>query len=120
MLAQRLVRNVCTKCVEEYRPSEEDAIALNGPYEKIKDFIFRRGKGCIHCRQTGYHGRGGVFEIMPVSRKIRKMIIQRTDAPQIVKTARDEGMHTLRESAIQKLVRGDTTVSEVIRVTGGR
>ncbi len=120
VLAQRLVRNVCTKCVEEYRPSEEDAIALNGPYEKIKDFIFRRGKGCIHCRQTGYHGRGGIFEIMPVSRKIRKMIIQRTDAPQIVKTARDEGMHTLRESAIQKLVRGDTTVSEVIRVTGGR
>ncbi len=120
VLAQRLVRNVCTKCVEEYRPSEEDAIALNGPYEKIKDFTFRRGKGCIHCRQTGYHGRGGVFEIMPVSRKIRKMIIQRTDAPQIVKTARDEGMNTLRESAIHKLVRGDTTVSEVLRVTGGR
>jgi general secretion pathway protein E len=118
VLAQRLLRNVCTKCVEEYLPSEEDAIALKGPYETIKDFTFRRGRGCIRCRQPGHHGRGGVFEIMPVSPKIRKRIIQRTDAPEIVKTARDEGMPTLRESASQNLVSGDTTVAEVIRVTG--
>ena len=79
---------------------------------------FRRGQGCIHCRQTGYHGRSGIYEIMPASRKIRKLIVAQTQSPEIVKTARDEGMRTLRESAIQKLVKGDTTVSEVIRVTG--
>jgi general secretion pathway protein E len=118
VLAQRLVRSICSKCVEEYRPTVEDAMALNAPAEKIQEMTFRHGRGCIHCRQTGYHGRTGVYEIMPVSRKIRKLIVSKTEAPKIVQTAREEGMRTLRESAIQKLVRGQTTVSEVIRVTG--
>jgi general secretion pathway protein E len=118
VLAQRLVRSICLKCVEDYRPSEEDAMALNAPFEKIQGHTFRRGKGCIHCRQTGYHGRSGIYEIMPISRKIRKMVIGKTQSPEIVKTAREEGMRTLRESAIMKLVSGLTTVQEVIRVTG--
>ena len=118
VLAQRLVRSICSKCAEEYRPSEEDAMALNAPFEKIKDHVFRRGRGCIHCRQTGYHGRTGIYEIMPISRKIRKMIISKTESPEVVRTAREEGMRTLRESAIMKLVSGITTVQEVIRVTG--
>jgi len=118
VLAQRLVRSICLKCVEDYRPTEEDAMALNAPFDKIREHTFRRGKGCIHCRQTGYHGRTGIYEIMPLSRKIRKMVIGKTGAPEIVQTAREEGMRTLRESAILKLVNGLTTVSEVIRVTG--
>jgi general secretion pathway protein E len=118
VLAQRLVRTVCTKCVENVKPTEDDSLGLAAPFEKIKDLTFRRGQGCIHCRQTGYHGRSGVYEIMPASRKIRKLIISKAASPEIVKTARDEGMRTLRESAIHKLVKGDTTVSEVIRVTG--
>jgi general secretion pathway protein E len=118
VLAQRLVRSICLKCAEDYRPTEEDAMALNAPFEKIREHTFRRGKGCIHCRQTGYHGRTGIYEIMPISRKIRKMIISKTESPEIVRTAREEGMRTLRESAILKLVTGFTTVSEVIRVTG--
>jgi len=118
VLAQRLVRTVCQKCIEEIAPTEEDALALNAPFEKIRDLKFRRGQGCIHCRQTGYHGRSGIYEIMPASRKIRKLIVSQTQSLDILKTARDEGMRTLRESAIQKLVKGDTTVSEVLRVTG--
>ncbi len=118
VLAQRLVRSICSKCAEDYRPTEEDAMALNAPFEKIQGHTFRRGKGCIHCRQTGYHGRSGIYEIMPISRKIRKLIIGKTQSPEIVKTAREEGMRTLRESAIMKLVSGLTTVQEVIRVTG--
>ncbi|HEY7818664.1 MAG TPA: GspE/PulE family protein, partial [Vicinamibacteria bacterium] len=118
VLAQRLVRCICSKCVEEYRPTEEDAMALNAPFEKIKEHLFRRGRGCIHCRQTGYHGRTGIYEIMPISRKIRKLIISKSGSPEIVKTAREEGMRTLRESAIMKLVAGMTTVPEVVRVTG--
>lgn len=118
VLAQRLVRTVCAKCAENVTPTEDDALGLAAPFQKIKDLTFRQGKGCIHCRQTGYHGRSGVYEIMPASRKIRKLIVSKSESPEIVKTAREEGMRTLRESAIQKLVRGDTTVSEVVRVTG--
>lgn len=118
VVAQRLVRTICPKCVENVKPTEDDALGLSAPFEKIKDLTFRQGKGCIHCRQTGYHGRSGVYEIMPASRKIRKLIVSQSEAPEIVKTAREEGMKTLRESAIQKLVRGATTVSEVVRVTG--
>ena len=118
VLAQRLVRTLCPKCVEDVEPTEDDALGLNAPFEKIRDLTFRQGQGCIHCRQTGYHGRSGIYEIMPASRKIRKLIISKMASPEIVRTARDEGMRTLRESAIHKLVKGDTTVSEVIRVTG--
>ncbi|HSF17333.1 MAG TPA: ATPase, T2SS/T4P/T4SS family [Vicinamibacteria bacterium] len=117
VLAQRLVRSICLKCVEDYRPTEDDAMSLNAPFEKIKNFTFRRGRGCIHCRQTGYHGRVGIFEIMAVSQKIRKLVASQAAAPEIVRTAREEGMKALRDSAIQKLVRGETTVAEVIRVT---
>jgi general secretion pathway protein E len=117
VLAQRLVRTICPKCTEEYSPTTDEALALEVPYEKIAHFRFRRGKGCIHCRQTGYIGRSGIFEVMPVSSKIRKLIIAQSEAPEIVRIAREEGLRTLRESAIEKLVRGVSTVSEILRVT---
>jgi general secretion pathway protein E len=117
VLAQRLVRTICPQCIEEYVPAQDEALALEVPFEKIAHLKFRQGKGCIHCRQTGFYGRSGVFEVMPVSAKIRKLIIAKAESPQIVHTARDEGMRTLRESAIEKLVRGISTVSEILRVT---
>ena len=83
----------------------------------IANFRFRRGNGCIHCRQTGYFGRSGVFEVMPISSKVRKLVIAEAEAPEIVRRAREEGLRSLRESAIEKLVRGLTTVPEVLRVT---
>ena len=117
VLAQRLVRTICEKCVEEYTPTSEEALALQVPYEKIANLRFRRGNGCIHCRQTGYIGRSSVFEVMPISSKIRKLVVARAEAPEIVQVAREEGLRSLRESAIEKLVRGVTTVTEVLRVT---
>jgi general secretion pathway protein E len=117
VLAQRLVRTICPKCVEEYSPTPDEALALQVPYEKIAQFRFRRGKGCIHCRQTGYFGRSGIFEVMPISSKIRKLIIAQAEAPEIVRVAREEGLRSLRESAIEKLVRGVSTVTEILRVT---
>ncbi len=117
VLAQRLVRTICPKCVEEYTPTSEEALALQVPYEKIANIRFRRGNGCIHCRQTGYIGRSSVFEVMPISSKIRKLVIAQAEAPEIVRVAREEGLRSLRESAIEKLVRGVTTVTEVLRVT---
>ncbi len=118
VVAQRLVRTLCPKCIEDVKPTEEDAFGLSVPFEKIRGLTFRQGQGCINCRQTGYLGRSGIYEIMPASRKIRKLIVSKAASPEILKTAREEGMRTLREAAIQKLVKGDTTVSEVIRVTG--
>ena len=117
VLAQRLVRTICPKCVEEYSPTPDEALALQVPYERIAQFRFRRGKGCIHCRQTGYFGRSGVFEVMPISPKIRKLVIAQAEAPEIVRVAREEGLRSLRESAIEKLVRGVSTVPEILRVT---
>jgi general secretion pathway protein E len=118
VLAQRLVRVVCKECSSQTTPTGEEALALNIPVDKLASLRFRRGEGCIHCRQTGYLGRTGVFEVMPASSKIRKLIISEGEAPEIVRVARQEGLRTLRESAIEKLVRGITTVSEVVRVTG--
>jgi general secretion pathway protein E len=118
VLAQRLVRVICSKCAEEYGPTPDEASALAVPLEKIAHFRFRRGKGCIHCRQTGYLGRSGIFEVMPLSSKIRKLVASKAESPEIFRVAQQEGMRTLKEAAIEKLVRGVTTVSEVVRVTG--
>jgi general secretion pathway protein E len=117
VLAQRLVRVVCPKCAEDYAPTQDEALALNVPLEKIARFRFRRGAGCIDCRQTGYYGRTGIFEVMPISSRIRKLIVARAESPEIVRVAREEEMRVLRESAIDKLVRGVTSVSEVVQVT---
>ena len=118
VLAQRLVRVICQKCAEEYSPRPEEAAALNIPFDKLSAYRFRRGKGCIHCRQTGYFGRSGIFEIMPISSPIRKLIVSRAESPEIVRVARQEEMRSLKEAAVEKLLRGVTTVSDVVRVTG--
>jgi len=79
---------------------------------------FKRGKGCIHCRQTGYIGRTGIFEVVPMSEKIRRLISGQASSLDIYKLAREEGMRTLREAAVEKVFRGITTVTEMVRVTG--
>jgi type II secretory ATPase GspE/PulE/Tfp pilus assembly ATPase PilB-like protein len=86
--------------------------------DKLTSYRFRRGKGCIHCRQTGYFGRSGIFEVMPISSPIRKLIVSKAESPEIIRVARQEDLRNLREAAIDKLVRGVTTVREVVRVTG--
>jgi general secretion pathway protein E len=75
------------------------------------------GEGCVKCRQTGLVGRSGVFEVLPVDDKIRKLIIARAPARDIMKQAKNDGLMTLRESAIKKLARSETTFDEVLRVT---
>jgi general secretion pathway protein E len=118
VLAQRLVRVICPKCPEDYSPLPDEASALKMPFEKLNPYRFRRGKGCIHCRQTGYFGRSGIFEVMPISSQIRKLVVSRAESPEIIRVARQEDLRTLKEAAIDKLVRGVTTVREVVRVTG--
>jgi general secretion pathway protein E len=118
IMAQRLVREICTHCVEEYVPTAEEAAALRMPVEKLQPYRFRRGRGCLNCRETGYTGRTGIFEVLPLSEKIRSLVSTQASSPEIFKVAREEGMRTLREAAIEKVFRGVTTTTEMARVTG--
>jgi general secretion pathway protein E len=118
ILAQRLVRENCTHCLEEYAPTPEEAVMLRMPLDKIQAYRFKRGRGCLHCRQTGYSGRVGVFEVLPLSDKVRSLVTAGKGAQEIFRAGRDEGMRTLREAALEKVLRGVTTTTEMIRVTG--
>jgi type II secretion system protein E len=122
IMAQRLVRMICADCKEQYEPDElelatdfpkEQARAANG---KVKLW---KGVGCRSCRQTGFRGRAGIFELLVTSDTIREMVVQRQNAMAIRKQALKEGMITLREDGWRKVVAGMTTIEEVARVTAG-
>ncbi|HEY6547776.1 MAG TPA: ATPase, T2SS/T4P/T4SS family [Vicinamibacteria bacterium] len=118
IMAQRLVRENCTHCLEEYPPTAEEASALKIPLEKLQPYKFKRGKGCLHCRETGYMGRTGIYEVLSMTEKIRRLVSTQAGSVEIFKAAREEGLRTLKEAAIEKVFRGITTVTEAIRVTG--
>jgi len=118
VVAQRLVRENCAHCSEEYEPTEAEAAAMKIPFDKLKPYRFRRGKGCLHCRETGYLGRTGIYEILPMTEKIRRLVSQQAGSLEIFKAAREEGLRTLKEAAIEKVFRGTTTTTEMVRVTG--
>jgi general secretion pathway protein E len=118
IMAQRLVRENCSHCVEEYEPTAEEAALLRMPLEKLQAYRFKRGRGCLHCRQTGYSGRVGIYEILPLTEKIRGLVTAGAGSPDIFKAGREEGMRTLREAALEKVLRGVTTTTEMVRVTG--
>jgi type IV pilus assembly protein PilB len=116
VLAQRLVRTICPKCKELHQP--EDRIAKTLGVAKEKDPVFYWGKGCKNCRQTGYKGRTGLFELLAVNDPIRDLILQRKPAGTIRKVAREtQSMKTLREDGVDKVSRGITTIDEVAKVS---
>jgi general secretion pathway protein E len=118
ILAQRLVRVICKHCVEEYEPTREEALALGMPLDALAQRTFKRGRGCLQCRQTGYSGRDGIFEILPITDTIRRLISEQADSARLFDAGREAGMRTLREAAVEKVLNGTTTVSEMVRVTG--
>ena len=118
VVAQRLLRKVCPHCVEQYNLSKDECYVLGINYEKVKKYVVSIGRGCPQCRGTGYFGRTGIFEIMEMTEKIRDAVEQKATPVQIKKIAKANGMGTLRENAIKKLLKGTTTFDEVIRVTG--
>jgi general secretion pathway protein E len=118
IVAQRLVRENCGHCAEEYDPTEAEAAAMKIPFDKLKPYRFRRGRGCLHCRETGFLGRTGIYEILPMTEKIRRLVSQQAGSLEIFKAAREEGLRTLKEAAIEKVFRGITTTTEMVRVTG--
>jgi general secretion pathway protein E len=117
IVAQRLVRTVCPHCAETYQLSGSDLWSLGIDVTFKHEVELKRGTGCRVCRQSGYLGRHGVFEVLPVSDDIRKLIEQKEPAEAIKKSACQGGMKPLRENAIAKLLKGMTTYHEVLRCT---
>jgi general secretion pathway protein E len=118
IMAQRLVRKICTHCEKSYELLPEEAQAVGVPWDKDRRIAVKYGEGCPQCRGTGYQGRTGIFEIMEVNDSIRAVIREKTDAELIRKAAVADGMTVLREAAVRKMLSGETTLDEVIRVTG--
>ena len=117
IIAQRLVRVICKSCREKYKPDPKALEELNLSKEETKDMVFYRGRGCSQCNKTGYKGRTGIFEFLPVSDVLKPLIMQRTQTSLIRKAAQKEGMKTLREDGINKIKEGITTIEEIVRET---
>jgi general secretion pathway protein E len=117
VLAQRLVRVLCQHCREPY-PSSEGVIREFG-LDKLQqgDIRLFRAVGCEHCGGTGYLGRVGIIELLPMSDTIRELVLQHAGAGKIEQAAREAGMHTMFEDGCLKALQGITTIEEVVRVT---
>lgn len=113
VIAQRLVRQICTHCKVEYEPSEKEMQELG--IESSSSFY--KGQGCMHCFQTGYKGRHAIYELMPVSGKIKTQVLKSQDAQELRKVALKEGMKTLFDQGIGLVIQGITTSAELLRVT---
>ncbi|MEC8554020.1 MAG: GspE/PulE family protein [Planctomycetota bacterium] len=118
VLAQRLVRVLCDECKEPYMPNRDD-LPDDFPEDALSDPRFRlyRHGGCEHCRQTGYRGRKGIYELLVTNEKIRQQVTEQVSSDVIKKTATAAGMATLRDDGWSKVIEGITTVDEVLRVT---
>ncbi|MGA8808863.1 MAG: GspE/PulE family protein, partial [Thermoanaerobaculia bacterium] len=117
-MAQRLMRRICEDCKRNRPLSVDEAGMLNLQAPAGKRIIVKEGAGCIRCRNTGYFGRTGIFEILPIDNAIRDLIDRSEDFLKIKEMAVKRGMRTLRQSALRKLAEGVTSFEEVVRVTG--
>ena len=116
VLAQRLVRVLCPACKEEYTP-RADEMPPDLPAESARTLW--RPVGCRECRNTGFSGRTGIFELLKTGNAVRKLCVERADAGQIREYAIKHGMMTLRQCGWQKVREGTTSVEEVLRITKG-
>lgn len=119
VMSQRLVRTICKNCVESFTMEASELRNLGIETGDMGLVELKRGKGCIQCRGTGYRGRSGIFEVLPFTESIKRMVNPETDVEALRTKAREEGMVTLRENAVIKLLEGKTTYQEVLRVTWG-
>ncbi|HYX26446.1 MAG TPA: ATPase, T2SS/T4P/T4SS family [Thermoanaerobaculia bacterium] len=117
-MAQRLVRKICPHCATERFLEADEVATLRLAVPAGKRVKVKEGEGCFECRNTGYLGRTGIFEMMPLDDGIKNLIVSGADAPEIKREAAKNGMRTLRQSALRKLAEGITTFEEVVRVTG--
>lgn len=119
VLAQRLVRRICSECKESYAPSPRELQSLGIKEPELINGVFYRGKGCAYCYQTGFKGRQGVYELMPVTNSINKQIVHSPDAIEMRRVALNEGMISLLKHGAHLVKNGFSTVAEVLRVARG-
>ncbi|MBI4924481.1 MAG: Flp pilus assembly complex ATPase component TadA, partial [Bdellovibrio sp.] len=116
VVAQRLIRKACAKCKQPYTPSEFELHELG--FEKFpEDAQFVKAVGCSTCSQSGYSGRTVIHELLIVDDKVRSLIVRNSDAGTVKKAAIEAGMTTLREDGVIKVVKGITTIDELMRAT---
>ena len=117
VVAQRLARRLCPKCKEAYQPSEVEMIAARFPWSPGEEIpTLYRPAGCSSCSRTGYKGRMAIHEVMRVTEEIERHAVAHSSAADIARTAREQGMITLRDDGWTKVLLGDTSVEEVLRV----
>jgi type IV pilus assembly protein PilB len=119
ILAQRLGRRVCKECKEPYEADEETLVPYGHVPQGLGKVNFYRGKGCATCSFTGMKGRVAIYEVMPATQEIRDLILRNAPTVEIGEAAAAQGMKTLRQNALQKVLDGMMTVEEVLRVTLG-
>jgi len=117
VLAQRLVRKICPDCKEPYTMNADELRKMGLNLHQTGDVTLYLGKGCTKCRGTGYYGRIGIFEVLSYSDELKRLTTDHTDIAKIRDMARRQGMITLRENALHRVLEGTTTVSEALRVT---
>ena len=117
ILAQRLVRVICPHCSFKRRYSNDRLIASSLPLDQWEEFEFTEGEGCIECSGTGFRGRTAIHELLDMSDNIRELILAKRPSSEIARAAREEGMQTLRESAVERVRLGVTTLREIDKVT---
>ncbi|MDA0347167.1 MAG: ATPase, T2SS/T4P/T4SS family [Verrucomicrobia bacterium] len=117
IMAQRLVRRVCSECSEPVSPSAVDLASIEAMLEEAEHTEWREGHGCSACRGTGYRGRIGIFEIMTITPEMESLIYSNGSLADIRSLAREQGMRTMREDGLRKAIRGQTTISEILSAT---
>jgi len=119
IVAQRLVRRICVDCKTPHRYEEEEVGRLGLPPDELAQITFYRGDGCDICNGTGYRGRQGLYEVMPMSSQIRRMVLRGASTEELRDQAMSEGMLTLRDDGIMKIRKGITSLEEVVKETAG-
>ena len=117
VMAQRLVRKICPYCISDYKPTDQEISDCGLTPEEAARIDFKLGKGCVHCNNTGFAGRIGIFELLTVNPEIRRLIYEGANQDLIRDAALKAGMRTLHDAAIEKMKRGITTIREVIKMT---
>ena len=117
VMAQRLVRKICPNCKGSYKPEIEELHDAGVNLEEFQDLELYRGRGCVHCRGTGYFGRTGIFEILEMRQPIRRLVFDNANQEDIRDKAFALGMRSLREEGFNKVKRGVTTLQEIQRIT---
>jgi general secretion pathway protein E/type IV pilus assembly protein PilB len=119
IMAQRLVRRVCPKCKEPYRPTQYEMDVLKLDADEMKKTTIFKGRGCGDCSKTGYRGRTGIYEIFSIDEELRGLIYERVPSNVLRNRARELGMRSLREDGVRKILAGISTPEEVISITQG-